>query len=56
MGLLYMKGGVGGWGKGGEEGVEGEGRRDGVVGWVEKEGGRSYIFGRVKIKFICVKM
>ena len=24
---------------GGEEGVEGEGRRDGVVGWVEKEGG-----------------
>ena len=45
-----------GGGRGGEEGVEGEGRRDGVVGWVEKEGGRSYMFGRVKIKFICVKM
>ena len=45
-----------GGGRGGEEGVEGEGRRDGVVGWGEKEGAISYIFGRVKIKFICVKM
>ena len=33
---------------GGEEGVEGEGRRDGVVGWVEKEGGEIIYFWKGK--------
>ena len=44
MGLLYMKGGVGGWGKGGEEGVEGEGRRDGGGGVGRERGGEIIYF------------
>ena len=44
MGLLYMKGGVGGWGKGGEEGVDGEGRRDGGGGVGRERGGEIIYF------------
>ena len=48
MGLLYMKGGVGGWGKGGEEGVEGEGRRDGGGGVGRERGGEIIYFWKGK--------
>ena len=44
MGLLYMKGGVGGWGKGGEEGVDGEGRREGGGGVGRERGGEIIYF------------